>query len=185
VADPLDFTTVTRPADDTPPGPTVDSDDPTCIVCGTPLVYSGRGPKPKYCDDHRKSSNRSSGGAKAASRDVERACESLSQLYGVTAMVLMVVSPHAADVWSENAEKLDGTNRTTLANNKKLVDRINKGAASGGSAAFIITHCFAVAPVVGAIREDLAARRTEADENMGTVHPLPTDPIDPDAAFRK
>lgn len=32
-----------------------------CIVCDTPLNYSGRGPKPKYCANHKKGSTKSSG----------------------------------------------------------------------------------------------------------------------------
>lgn len=29
------------------------SDGPSCLTCGRPLTYSGRGRKPKYCDDHK------------------------------------------------------------------------------------------------------------------------------------
>lgn len=194
----LDFSTVTKPSSgssDTPPSdppndsPRVDSDDLTCIVCNAPLTYGGRGPKPKYCDEHRKSGSRSggtgtSGGASA--RDVERACESLSQLYDIAAMTLMLVSPEAGRKWSDNADKLDRTNRQTLANNKRLVARINKGAGAGGSAAFVITHVFAIAPVLGILRNDIASRRAENEDAgpIGSVHPI-NDPIDPDAAFRK
>lgn len=31
-----------------------DAEPLTCIICGTPLHYGGRGPKPKFCAEHRK-----------------------------------------------------------------------------------------------------------------------------------
>lgn len=34
--------------------------DLVCVVCGTGLVYGGRGPKPKYCADHKKSKSSTS-----------------------------------------------------------------------------------------------------------------------------
>lgn len=36
-------------------GPPMPAPDLACVVCGRELVYGGRGPKPKYCADHKKS----------------------------------------------------------------------------------------------------------------------------------
>lgn len=37
------------------------SDSPSCLTCGRTLHYGGRGRKPKYCDDHKPRSSKSTG----------------------------------------------------------------------------------------------------------------------------
>lgn len=39
--------------------PPMPAPDLACVVCGRELVYGGRGPKPKYCADHKKSKSSS------------------------------------------------------------------------------------------------------------------------------
>ena len=66
-----------------------------CEVCGIPLSYSGRGRKPKFCDEHKKKAGSSSG--KAATRPSRKnselaaaATESLVQINSLVAAGAML-----------------------------------------------------------------------------------------------
>lgn len=177
---PLDFDAVDRPPEPTP-GPV--SDDLTCEVCGKALSYSGKGRKPKFCDEH-KTTRATSGATRGNPKpvDVDRACESLNAVYTGLAFALMPLSQNAAQVWANQLEALDNRNHTFLATNKKLVDRINSGAEKGGTVAFIVSHGVALAPVLIALRIDMANRSAANADVHEFPEPAPS-PVDPDAAF--
>jgi hypothetical protein len=78
--------------DDTPDGL-------VCEVCGVPLAYSGRGRKPKYCEDHRSRSGSNTGpriptagGSRASGKDA-RLRQDLTTMLGGVGMALMLVEP--------------------------------------------------------------------------------------------
>lgn len=187
------FEAVTVPSDN--PSPSVPfvnetgSDDPVCQYpgCGEALTYSGRGRKPKYCDEHKRASgSRSSGGSTRGAANVETAVSALHTLYDGLLMPLMLVSPRGAQVWNEQIPGLDERNRVFLANSPDLVKKINSTASKGGSFAFAVSHMVAVAPVVVAVRRDFAERRAirEAENEADTVSDIgPQDYVNPEAAF--
>lgn len=157
--------------DDTVPEP----DGAYCVTCWemgieNPLDYAGRGRRPKYCDEHRKSTATRSGGSSRAprtSRDVDVACTTMAALYDGIAKGLLLVSPSAAVAWNDQIDGLNARNRTIFATNPSLAKRIASTAAKGGTASFVLSHVVAVAPVVVAVRADLsaraAARRAESE----------------------
>ena len=70
--DELHFEDATPPDSPPPADPITGGDVPpatdeglSCEVCGTPLVYSGRGRKPKRCDEHKRNKSASAGGTVA------------------------------------------------------------------------------------------------------------------------
>ena len=159
--------------DDTAPEP----DGAYCVTCWetlgnvTPLEYAGRGRRPKYCDEHKKSTaTRSGGGSRTprTSRDVDVACTTMAALYDGIAKGLLLVSPNAAIAWDGQIDGLNDRNRTILATNPSLAKRIASTAAKGGTASFVLSHVIAVAPVVVAVRADLAVRAARRDETPET-----------------
>ena len=79
--------------------PVADSDDLRCVTCGTSITYGGRGPKPKYCADHKKQKSTGTRRAKTVKgTDYRKGVEGLLQ---VPAMALTMVA-----VQSQKAEYL-------------------------------------------------------------------------------
>lgn len=72
--------------DDVAPDGQVDNLDDVlrCVECGNELTYGGRGPKPKYCDEHKKGSAKgASSQSTRNSRNVHsRIAEGMTGAYG-------------------------------------------------------------------------------------------------------
>lgn len=168
-----DYDTVTIPDTDTPPPA---SEDPTCLECGVPLIYGGRGRKPKWCDEHKpRRTSGTSGGRKSG--DVAQAQAVLDGLYRGLTMGLMAISPVAAAQWNAKIDDLQATNAVLLAGDKDLTRTICKMGQGGGKLAFAAAHVMAVAPVVVTVRADLAVRA--ADRKAKHARPsAPGDPVD-------
>lgn len=173
---PLDFSSL--PHDDAPPGATTEPPPYalTCETCGTPLLYSGRGRKPRFCDEHKpaRSNSGNTGRGRNADKELDQACTTLADLYDVTVLPLALLSPEAANVWSMQIDGLNSRNRTILANNRDLVRKINSAGAKGGTTAFVLSHLFAATPValvlIGAATQRRAARRADAAASDGTTY---------------
>lgn len=127
---------------------TVTSNDPTCEVCGTPLSYSGRGRKPKYCDDHKRSTStsRTTSTGRRSTRDVEAAMAALSSGHTVVQFAMSLVSLEAGQVFEISRPTLDERNRAILESDPALAKRIAAMASKGGGAALLISHVIAIAP---------------------------------------
>lgn len=174
------FEPVDVPAEDYAP----ESNDPTCVECGAPLTYSGRGRKPRYCDAHRKRSSGTSNRASSprASGNVDTALVILGGMYDGLSAALMMLSPRAATEWSSRVDTLQMQNRVILTANPDLCKRINNVSKSGATGAFIAAHVMAVAPVVAVVRQDMGARKvakqfaesgTEQGPDIPTVGGIP------------
>lgn len=163
VADiPPDATTV-----DIDSGNSESSSDLTCQVCGTPLTYGGRGRKPKFCDDHKKSpssgsSTRSSGGRAGA--EVEAAMAALEGMHTVLSMALMVIAPNAAMEWQAQLPALNDRNRGILGADKELAKKIAKMASKGSSPMLFLSYGAAIAPVAGVASMERRRKRAEKME---------------------
>jgi hypothetical protein len=80
-----------RPDQDTTP-PSFDVEHP-CQVCGKEVEYGGRGPRPKFCREHRKQSagRTKAPGAKGSNVTLaEQATEALWQVNGMVAFLAMI-----------------------------------------------------------------------------------------------
>lgn len=140
-------------------GPVV-SDDLTCAICDTPLQYSGRGRKPKFCSKCKPS--RSSSGTSRASRssgDVTQALSVMESMYRGLTMVLMPLSPQAAIRWQAAIADLQLSNKLILEGDKELTRSICRMGQRGGKTAFAISHVVALAPIAMTVREDITTRR--------------------------
>lgn len=114
--------------------PLVNTDDElVCQVCGIPLVYAGRGRKPKFCDEHRTSSARTSGGkarqssgkASAANRIVQEGIADNVRLVGTGVGMAMPTTGYVlvedSDVFAQAIVRL-------CANNPRAMKALSKAA---------------------------------------------------------
>lgn len=144
---PPSFSIVTAPSND---------DDLTCEVCGTPLVYGGRGRKPKRCDEHKKSGARTSTGTRRSStRDVDAALAALEGFETILQFGLMWASPHAAADFETRRESLTARNQKILEADPALAKRLSSAASKGGGFALVLSYGIAFGPAVLIARRDL------------------------------
>ena len=178
-----DFTSSTIPDDEPAPEwlDKAETPDLSCESCGTPLVYQGRGRKPRFCAEHKPSAPKRASVPRGSSSDVASAMHTLGGLYDALAMGLMLVSPDAATVWASQVENLQVKNAIILAADKDLCKMINRGAAKGGRYAFFAAHAMAITPplmiAVQQRRQTIAAQRVQDQkdaEDPGLLYVDPT-----------
>jgi len=169
-----------------------ESTDLACEVCGAPIAYSGKGRKPKYCDEHKRSSGSSSTGAstvRRSTKDVESACATMEQMYDLLYFGLGMVSEAAPQIWLMKRERLAAQNRALFVADPTLCRRINSLAAKGGTGAFIGAHAMALFPVAVAVSAEVnargAARRARAEEKRAAAAAAnaPDEGFGPGAAY--
>lgn len=165
------------------------SDDPSCVVCGTPLAYGGRGRKPKYCEEHKaqgSSTPRASSGRRSP-RDVEAAMAALASIHTSLEFGMMIVAGDAALAFSAQRDALDLRNRGILEADPKLAKRLATAASKGGGPALVLSHLIAIAPAAGItfskIKDGRAARRAEEETYPQGVDNVVDFGVNPDAAF--
>lgn len=111
-----------------------ESNDPTCEVCGTPLYYGGRGRKPKFCDEHKRSAPKSSsGGSKGRNGAVvDAAMANLNMLNNMAKLPIGLISAPAGQVWNSKLDDLQAQSRAILESDPALAKSIaGAGAISG------------------------------------------------------
>ena len=147
-------------------------DGPHCIVCGEPLEYSGRGRKPKYCDEHKKGGRRT--GVKASTPKNERlaaqATDALMQINGIAALICMLSSmPMTAEAINKAEDGLREQVKAALITDPDLCNKILSAGTHSAKISLVIAYgMFAatVAPVaVLEFRQNKALREArEAEE---------------------
>lgn len=138
------------------------SSDPTCIVCGAPLSYSGRGRKPRYCSEHKRQTTSNGPRATRGGGDVDKAMAVLESFYDATSLGLMLVSPaYALPSWQQSLPQLRNTDVLALQSDPELCRAICRMGETSGKAMFVTAHVMAVIPVALALRKDFAERKFE------------------------
>lgn len=166
------FITVDTPTTEIPSTP-----DLACVVCGTALTYGGRGPKPKYCEAHKKGgANKNLGGggsrAKSGGKDVDAAVAALDQMYNLLEMGLMFAGAHSArktlresieDSGSGDDRRrgLRSQNRDYLTADPDLARRIAQIGKTGGRYAFFAAQAATLGPVAILAFSEISIRRAE------------------------
>lgn len=173
----LMFTDVEIPADETPAALPTDSapavPELACKTCGKELSYSGRGRKPVYCDEHKKSGSTSSGVTRSSKRSdaiAREAAQVLSQVNGLIGIGLMVAPepyrmPGTAAKLDSVADKFEDQAYTALLASPALARTIARAGGVSGSAGLIIAYAMlasSIAPV--AMEEWKDNRKASAGE---------------------
>lgn len=168
---PIEFSETTVTDDDNDETSPPESTDLACEVCGTPLVYAGRGRKPKRCAEHKSSGSSAGslggprGGAGRGSASVEQAVATLGNLYDAVGLAFLLASTEdypAATIWTAQVPELQTRNRQILQGDPELVKAINRLGVKGGKFAFAAAQIAALTPPLMvasvSLRERQAAR---------------------------
>lgn len=170
----LDFTSADVPDDAIPPTTNVQY---PCQVCGNEAgPYGGRGPKPKYCDLHKK--NPSKGQSRKVTGNVAsmaaQATTVLEQLNGIITIGLMAVG------YTDTARAIAGENdafaqkaHQALLTDPELCKMILKGGVKSGKIALGIAYgsmLMTVAPTAAMEYKEKKAEREKAREEVDGVH---------------
>jgi len=136
-------------ADLLPDEPPVAPPEYACEVCGKPLEYSGRGRKPKYCEDHK--GGRSKAGSTPrkstakADATAKQAAAALAQLNALIGMGLMAAPkpwgmPETASALAERNDAFEESAYQALLTDPKLAAMIVRGGATSGKVALVIAY---------------------------------------------
>lgn len=144
------------------------SSDLACQVCGRPLVYSGRGRKPRFCEDHKPSKSQAKRPATRTSADVNQALAVMDQFYRGAGFLIYLMStkpadystPRASHEWNEvQVPRLLAADREIFTADPKLCAQINKLGGKGGFGMFIAVHAMAIFPVYQLLSADIRERQ--------------------------
>lgn len=133
--------------DDVPPA-SVSSDDAAplrCEVCGVSLTYSGRGRRPKFCDEHRKTTTTSSGNRSTSLKALEA---SVADLYRGLGMGLSMVDAQSGFEVANAADKLAASWITLAETNPKVRKWLTKITTGSGTGAVIVAHATIAFPIL-------------------------------------
>lgn len=126
----------------------ISSGELACIVCGSPLTYGGRGPKPKYCAEHKtnksKSASASSGGSQAR---IERL---MAQRYLELSTLVMVIDPTAAMIIADRADSLAHQWAALAESNPKVKRALLRTNDGMGWAGVILGHTMLAIAIMNA-----------------------------------
>jgi hypothetical protein len=160
--------------------------DLSCEVCGVPLIYGGRGRKPRFCEDHKPARSAS---IPRGSSDVAQALAVMDGMYTMLSMLLTVASPNALVMFRQQVPMLQERNAVFFAADKNLCKSVCKVGSKGGKTAFVSSNVLAVAPVLAVAVGDMRARSQVKAQAKSATQPVPepsAPPVfDPDAAFRR
>lgn len=144
----------------------------SCETCGKPLVYGGRGRKPRFCDEHKSSRTASNISTRKSSAkgDVAAALSALDMMYDLLSMGLLVVGAHgAAELFGQSREQLNAKNESYLSNDAALAKSLAKLGRTGGRYAFATAQVATVGPVLILAAGEVTQRRREAEaQRAGT-----------------
>jgi hypothetical protein len=136
-----------------------------CQVCGTELFYSGKGRKPKFCEEHKKSAPRQVRGSGNASL-ARQAAASLSQLNAMCGLMLFVPEipkvgknplylPQTGSAWANADEGFTEAAYNALLTDPKLCRMILKGGAAGGKLALLMAYGMLAAAITPVAMKEL------------------------------
>jgi hypothetical protein len=139
--------------------------DIACTVCGKDIsyLYSGRGRKPKYCEEHKPARAASSLGSARSVKGtgaVKQAVTNLENLYNLMGMGLyMAGAKDAASSLAQSVPGLSEANRQYLETDPALVKMLNNAGTTGGRTMFFITNAMTLGPVAVLAYQELTAKR--------------------------
>jgi hypothetical protein len=125
-----------------------DPDGIFCVVCGTQLVYGGRGPKPKYCAEHKRNQSSGSGSTvRRASRSMAGIEQSLAEGYRFLGLGVSAFSEMAGMEIAGHADDLAKSWVIAAESNPKLRKTLEKMAMTGGMSGVIMAHLMVALPI--------------------------------------
>jgi hypothetical protein len=168
--------------------------DPVCAVCETPLEWSGKGFRPKYCADHKRGKGQPAASkaekttATKATRNnpqVNRAVDSIRMIYALTGTALnRTIAPTIGAEVFNNSDRLAESYRMLLETNKQVRDWFAQAEGKAAWLPILVVHADL------ALNIALAGQRQGTTDSPGPESPtwepdlygVPTMPPRPDGA---
>jgi hypothetical protein len=123
-----------------------------CETCGIPLVYSGRGRKPKFCNEHKKqtSSNTSEPRTSRKGNSTDVLIANINDLYLTAGTALTMAKGTAYDgmVIAQNASQLAESWRGLIDRDPKIRKFWEKAFTATGYGALIAAHMVVAIPIL-------------------------------------
>ena len=135
--------------DDEPDAPPADATEPSfdysCEMCGTELVYGGRGRKPRFCAEHKTGSKVQPTG-KGRKTNVDTLVNQIQDMHRMIGSALMFYPPTALDgmVLSDNADKLGASWKSLLERDAKVREMWEKFFQVSGYGAVFGAYAFSL-----------------------------------------
>ena len=149
-----------------------------CEVCGKELSYSGKGRKPKYCDEHKRSSSSSSNTGTKKNSNAQLAAQAADALVSVNSLVVMgLMFAQFGDTASEISKREDAFREQAyqaLLTDPALCKSILRAGQTSGKISLLIAYGMlgaSVAPTamveVNEKRDARAKAREEKESGNG------------------
>ena len=137
----------------------------SCEVCGIPLVYSGRGRHPKYCDEHKTSKTPS----RKSGKNVDTLILQIGEMYMASGALLSMFEATASDsmLVSASASTLAESWRPLIERDPAVRKFWEKMTTGGGWGAVIMAHgslAIGIMTVHGIKLPSMSRKPTEQEE---------------------
>lgn len=155
-----DAITADIPADEAPSVPEI-----ACVECGKELTYSGRGRKPKYCDEHKpKNSAANPARSKRGDAIAREAADVLVQINGLIQVGMLIVPepykmPRTAMKLDAVSDKFGEQAFEALKASPALAKAIARAGGVSGSAGLIIAYGMLAASIAPVAVEEWKSKR--------------------------
>lgn len=162
----IDYVSVEVPTDEAPET----THELSCEVCGRELVYSGRGRKPKYCDEHKKSSSGSGTSRKSLGgneRLAAQATEALISIHDLGRLGLRFAGlPETADTILRAEDEFRERAYSALITDPGLCRIILRGGVNSGRVALIIAYGMLASAVVPVAVLEIKIRKEQREKAL-------------------
>lgn len=121
----------------------------SCIECGVEIFYAGRGRKPRFCDNHKKSANPTSP-TKTSGNKTNLIVANIEQFYIGIGVGLTFVNATANDgmVITQSANTLAESWRGLLDTNPKVRKYWERTLSAGGMGTVVLAHAMIAMPIL-------------------------------------
>lgn len=136
-----------------------------CVVCSAGIPYGGKGPRPKYCDEHKKNKAKTTRTSTRGSADVARtAAGFLGQLNGLIGMGLAMygLDMTAKTIQTANDQFVEQAT-VALTNDPKLAKKIVSLGATSGKASLAVAYGMLGAAIAPVAVVELKMKKAEQD----------------------
>lgn len=156
------------PADDVP-DMDITTPEFVCEVCGKALTYSGRGRKPRFCDEHKKGSKGTVRRATGA-RNVAVASQAADVLMTTNSFVQFMASMGGLENTAEAIETANPQFRErayeALLNDPELAKAITRGGAMTGKMALVMAYSMFAFSVVPVAYLEVKVKKAEREKEL-------------------
>lgn len=143
-----------------------------CVVCSAGIPYGGKGPRPKYCDEHKKNKSKTSPrvSARGAEATARTAAGLLGQLNGLIGMGLAMygLKMTAETIQTANDQFVEQAT-IALTNDPKLAKKIVGLGATSGKASLAVAYGMLGASIAPVAMFELKQKKAEQDALVDSV----------------